>query len=206
MPKYMVMISKAKQALEFDSDTIMPDDPEEQKRIKSEIFREGLKVVLNRGMAKIATAGLEGDELVKAQAEALAKAQENAENLQSGKVRFVGGTKKKAGDRAITTEARRIAREAVKQALKENGEKVSHYSAKAITEAADAFIQENDWVVEQAKENLAKVKERHAKIDISTMRPDPVKVKAAETAKAKKKGSIPLSKLQAGKPVHRANA
>jgi len=107
------------------------------------------------------------------------------------------------------TEARRIARQIVKDQIKAAGEKVSHYTAKAITEAANGLIEADPTILETAKANLAaaskkvgdqaKAKAALAKAGIKV---DPKLVAKAEAAKKeKKKEAVPLSAKQAAIPA-----
>ncbi len=148
-----IPITKAKKNVSVDTDAL----PEEMYALA---LAEGLKALLNKNMSKITVKDLEGDELLSAQEAALAKGTENLENLMAGNLK----KRKAAGkeSRAVTTEARRLAREAVKAAFKEAGKKLSGIKASVITAAADELIAEDDSYVVKARENVAKMAQRES--------------------------------------------
>lgn len=181
----------------------------------------GLKDLANRGMTKITTKGLEGDELAKAKAAAQAKAEKNVADLKAGKLPRIAGQKADSGKipGVVMTEARRLARNLIKDEIKASGGKVSHYSAKEITEAANAYLasEEGKSLIEEAKQAVAKRTETvlggktedeaaaasKAKLANLGLKADPKKVaKAEEAAKAKKeakeKTDAVLSAARAG--------
>ena len=67
--------------IEVDTDTDLPD------AMYQLALEEGLKILLNKGMSKIATKGLKGDDLEGAKTAAYAKAVENFTALKEGKIR-----------------------------------------------------------------------------------------------------------------------
>jgi hypothetical protein len=180
-----VFIAKAKASLDVDISKL-PDD------VYNEVIQKGLQSVLGRGMSEIKTGALEGAELVKAQEAALEVAAANLDKCYKGEIRFMAAkrTKVKGKER---TEAMRIAKQIVKDQMKAEGLKISHYSAKEITAAAEQVLADNPEILEQAKENLAKIEEeRSKKVKInlkSTMKADPKKVAAAEEKKAAAKAA-----------------
>lgn len=147
-----IPITKAKKNLPVDTDWFNED-------VYAFIFAEGLKTILNKGMGGDAyrTKDVEGDELEKTQAACFAKAEETLANLREGNVK-----KRKAGkeSREVTTEARRLAREAVKAAFREAGKKTTGIKASVITAMADELITEDASYIERARKNVAKMKER----------------------------------------------
>lgn len=159
----------------------------------------GAKELLNRGMSKITVKGLTGADLDKARAAAMAKGQENAAAIADGSVKLPG-RKAAAGakvPKALQAEARRLARIDVKDALRAAGKKISHYTAKAITEAADALIaQPGSHYLKTAEANLAGRSGPAPAIDISAIKED-----AKLVEKATKKTKVDdgtLSAKQAG--------
>ena len=168
------------------------------------VVEAGLKVFLNLGASKI-TKETYPDEAER-KAAALAKATEQVEKVKKGEVKR--GRKAKAKESAkVMTEARRIARNMVKDAMKEEGIKISHVKASEITAAANALIEADATIVEQAKANLeaAEASPKH-KIDIKALvKTDPELVAKAEAKAAKEKADrgSQLSKTQAGKPKAR---
>lgn len=180
-----VPIVKAKTTLSINTADI-PDD------VYQYALMLGLKALANRGMTTIT--GQSDD----ARAKALEKGKENLEAIKAGKVRMIGVAKAKGGDREVTTEARRIARIEVKEAIRKNGGKISHYSTRDITAAADALIASTPRITEEARENVKKRHEATTTVDIASLiKADPKLVAKAEAKKKPKKGE-PISATQAG--------
>lgn len=195
--KLQVPVTKAKATIDIDSEEL-PDD------VYAEALLQGLKVLVNRGTTKInKTLYADPDELVAA---AMAKAEEQVELIKTSKIRFTGSKVKKASG-AVMTEARRIARTLVKDAMKAQGLKISHYAASEITKAANELLasEEGETIMKTAEENIAARQSQPIKLDLTAiMDEDPEKVAKAEQAKAKKrKGGEPLSATQAGIPAKR---
>lgn len=175
----------------------IPDD------VYNEIFLQGLKVIMNRGMSKITKETYPKEE--ERQQAAMNKAAENLEAIKTSKIRFTGG-KKKLATGAIMTEARRLARNIIKDEIKRQGEKVSHYKASAITEAANALLETNPEIIEQAKKNVEerqKAQMPGAASIVSSIKVSPELVAKAEEKKQKAKVAG-LSAKQAGKVQLRA--
>lgn len=187
-----VFIAKGKGSLDVDISKL-PDD------VYNEVIQKGLQSILGRGMSEIKTGSLEGDELRKAQEAAMEVAAANLDKCYRGEIRLMAAkrTKVKGKER---TEAMRIAKQIVKDQMKAEGLKVSHYSAKEITAAAEQVLADNPEILEQAKENLAKIdKEREKKVKISlksTMKADPKKVAAAKEKSDKAKAATAAKKKE----------
>jgi ribosomal protein S24E len=169
-----------------------------------EVLMQGFKAVFGRGQTKI-TADTYPDEEER-KAAAMAIAEKNWEACKKGEIRITGGKAKKTGQGAYMTEARRLARQAVKDAIKADGGKISHYEASEITKAANALIEEYPSYLEQATKNVDERKAKPVASGImSLISISDKKVKAAEAKKAK---SGQLSAKQAGltakprPPVH----
>lgn len=192
MTMLSVPIAKAKQNLEVDSDLITDE------RTFQEIFMLGLKAVLTRGMTKITTTGLEGEELDKARTAAFEKAKENLVAVYEGKIRFMSAKASKT-PRAVTTEALRQAREDIKEQMKASGIKLRYVKASQVTAMARALIADDPSYLENANKVIAERAERSKKIkiDVSTIELDEEKM--AEDAKEKEEAGKVLSALQAGK-------
>ena len=197
-----IPVAKAKGYLTITKEEIdnLPD------AVYREVLLQGFKSVFGRGQSKI-TADTIPDEAQR-KAAAMAAAEKNWEDCKRGEIRITGGKKKTAGAGKIMTEARRLARQAVKDAIKANGGKISHYEASDITTAANALIEEDASFVEQATKNIA---EREAKPTVtSVLSLIKVSEKKVAAAKAKsKKGEGQLSAKQAGltaKPRPQATA
>ncbi len=201
-----VPITKAKQNIPVETDSL----PEEMYALA---LAEGLKVILNKNMSKAGPVkDVDDEELAKTRAKAMEIAQENFENLMAGNLK----KRKAAGkeSRAVTTEARRLAREAVKAAFKEAGKKLSGIKASVITAAADELIAEDDSYVVKARENVAKMAQRESvhvapkegtSLAALIAQADTAKPKVAPTRK-KKEGDVPgaIAKGKKGKTEHQA--
>jgi|SRR5579872_4850939 len=199
----LIPITKSKANIEVCVD----DLPAEVYR---EVLVQGLKVLLNRGMGEIKTTGLKDKELATAQKIAMDKAEENLERVYSGKIRRSAASKAKGLSREVKTEAMRLARALIKDAIKRGGGKISHYPAKEITALAAEYLEGEGGkvLVATAEANVNKLKEeeKSIKIDVSSIKADPELVKKAEAkAKAKAKpGVTPKAKPQAA-PQHAAH-
>jgi hypothetical protein len=194
-----VPITKAGSSLSIDTDAL----PEESFRA---VVEAGLKALLNLGMSKILTKGLEGDQLSAAQAAALAKATENLDNLKAGKVKKGRATAKDANGNKVSgpvmTEARRLAKEVVKNEIRAAGMKISHIEASVITKAANELIAADPSFITKATENLEARSQVKTTINISTLvHESPKLIAKAEKAKAERKTQ--LSAKQAGKVAPR---
>lgn len=161
------------------------------------VMAEGLKAVANARMSKVgAVTKLAGKELEDANALAMKIAAENLDKLVKGETK-VRGKAKSTSDipREVQTEARRQAREVVRNEIKRAGGKISQYAAKDITAAADQLIASDPSFVEKARVALEARANLTSAIDISAIvKADPKKVAKAAEAKANR----PLSKTQAG--------
>lgn len=160
------------------------------------VVMEGLKVTLNARMSKVgAVTKLQGAELEKAQASAMAIATENHTRMMTGNLKAKGKAGKSSSDipREVQTEARRQAREVVRNEIRRAGGKISQYAAKDITAAADQLIASDPSYVEKARAALEARANLTSAIDISAIvKADPKKLLKAAEAKANK----PLSKTQ----------
>jgi hypothetical protein len=195
-----IPITKAgNRKIEVDTTSI----PEEMYLLALE---EGLKVLLNKKMSKITTAKLEGDDLAKAQEAAFTQGTANYNDLMAGKLRKgrAGPTtadgKKVPG--VVMTEARRLAKEVVKNEIRAAGMKISHVEASEITKAANALIEADPSFIASATANIEARAQVKPSVDIkSLIHESPKLVKAAEEAKAARKTQ--LSAKQAGKVAPR---
>lgn len=193
-----VPVTKAKTTIDIDVEAI-------PQNIWDAIVAEGLKAFVNKGMSKIMTKGLEGDDLSKAQEAALKKGQENVAAILDGSMKIPGQKKVKGASGKVMTEARRLARNIIKDEIKRAGGKVSHYEASEITKAANDYLE-----TEAGKALIAKaeetIKEREATPVaagiLSKIKVSDKLVKKAEAAKAARKSQ--LSAKQAGMTAKRA--
>lgn len=192
-----IAITKGKSTLNVDLAKV-PDD------VYKEALIQGFKVLLNRGASKVTAAAYPNAEELKA--EAMAVAAKQLEMVYEGKIKLTGGKAKKASG-AVMTEARRIAKAMVKDAIKAAGGKVSHYEASEITKAANALLEteQGKEIIAQAETNLKEREKTPIALDItSIISESPKLVAKAEEEKAKKKSQ--LSAKQAGIPKKRKGA
>ena len=150
-----------------------------------EICLQGCKTLLNRGQSKLKSSkGLEGKAKEDAVNAILAIVQTQYDAMLKGETRITGGKAKLKGvEREVKAEAMRLARLAVRDAIKASGGKISHYSAKKITEAAEEVLADEErgpQFMEIAKANVDK---RH-ELDEGAKTPDEAKAKGSELIKA----------------------
>jgi hypothetical protein len=168
----------------------------------------GTKQVLARGMTKLTKDTPDVAELV---AEAVEK---NLQAIYEGKIRMTGGVKQKtAGKGEVHTEAMRVARIAVKDAIKEKGGKPSIYAASTISELAEKLLAKHPELVEEAKHRIEARKQEpkvDAKdlIDLDTIAVSAAKATAAEKKAKERKAAAgdQLSAKQAGKTKGKGKA
>jgi len=209
MTTMQIPISKGK-------DLFIPFDTAEIDQLPEESYREilfqGLKQVLNRGMSGEglqSSKGLEGRDLERNQTALMDKAEENLEAVKRGEIRVTGGkAKAKAGsNKALTTEAMRLARLYIKDALKRDGKKVSLISGKEITAAAKALLEDEDngpeiWTEAEVnlKERAEKEAKISAKINVKGIQEDPGLKAAAEAKKKPKAPKAPVGVVTRARP------
>src|SRR6516162_10104455 len=185
----LVPVVKAKAMMEVDTDQF-------NEETYAEIVKLGIKQLLNRGQTKITAAEISDEEQRKA--EAWSKAEETLKDIYAGKVRISGGKAKKATGK-INTEAMRIARQLVKDAMKAQGIKVSLVKAKDVSAAAAELLEADPEILKEAEANVKAREEKEkgvaAKINLSKIQLDPNRVKAAADKKTK------VSAKQAGMTV-----
>lgn len=190
-----VPIVKGKGVVEFDTDAL----PE---AVFAEAVLQGLKTLVNRGMSKITVKDLGSAEEV--QKEAMIVAQQNVAKINSGDIKFSGKTKAATAklDKAVGTEALRIARERVRDALKAAGKKLYAVKASEITTAAKELIGLDPSIIAAAEAAIKARSEAPTSVDlsaiISAVKEDGAKIAKAEAKKAEEKASKPLSAKQAG--------
>lgn len=188
-----VPVTKGKGFIEINVDDIPGD-------VYAEVVLQGLKVLLNRGTSKITKDNIPNPEELKAEAMVAAEKQKTA--IMDGSIKLTGSKAKPKETGVVMTEARRLAKNLVKDMMKEKGIKISYVDSKDITAAANELLEEMPELIETAKANLAarEAIPTAGKIDISTIiKVNPKKVAKAEAEKAAKKASAPLSAKQAGK-------
>jgi len=176
-------------------------------RLPDAVYREalmqGLKVIAERAMSKL-TKETYPDETER-RAAIKAKAEANIEEMYSGRTKITGAVAVKKASGAVMTEAMRLARNLVKDAMKANKIKISHVKASEITTTAKALIESDPSIITTAEANLKAREATPLKIDITKLiKVDAKLVAADEAKKAKAAADKPLSKTQAGKVAPRA--
>ncbi len=196
-----VLITKAKKAIGVDmSPGVISDE------MFAEILYRGLSDILNSGMSKITTKDLEGEELAKAQVAAFAKAEDNLKTLMDGKVKHKGqrgGAKSSKHSREVTTEAMRLGRDVIKDQIRADGGKPSHYKASDISKWAKELLEADASYYDMANANIENRKTKTLAIDLGDIKakadPELVRKDAERKAAAKPKAAGQLSAKQAGK-------
>ena len=147
---------------------------------------------------------LEGKELVERQKEVLEAAEKTFQQLMDG---IVPGAKKAKASGAVQTEAMRLAKNMVKDLIRNSGQKIGAYSAKELTAAAKVVLERNPHLTSLAEKNLAeRVTEAKGSKALNLeglfgekAKSDEVKAKPKVAPKRKEKGEkAPLSAKQAG--------
>lgn len=208
-----IPVTKAKGLATGDFIEVNTDDPKDGGDLPANVYQEaliqGLKVILNRGTTKITKTTYPVAEELKVAA--FAKAQEQLIAMREGKIRIIGAKSDKASGK-VMTEARRIAKNIIKDEMKRQGIKVSYVDAKDITAAANAYLSDNPEVVEMAKKAIEDQEAKASTVAASAvagklkdMIPiNPKKKEKAEKEKADAKAQ--LSAMQAGKTRKREPA
>ena len=197
-PSTIVQVALKNAAGTVEVDTAkLPDD------VYREALMQGLKVIAERGMSKITKANIPDE--AERRAEIKAKAEANVQEMYEGKTKITGAKTVKKASGAVMTEAMRLARNLIKDAMKANKIKISTVKASEITKAAKAYIESNPSIIASAEANLKEREETPMTIDIKALiKVDPELVAKAEAKAAKAKADKPLSKTQAGKVAPRA--
>jgi len=197
-PSTLVSIALKNAAGVIEVDTAkLPDD------VYREALMQGLKVIAERGMSKMTKEAYPVEDERKAAIKT--KAEANVEDMYAGKVKITGAKTVKKASGAVMTEAMRLARNLIKDAMKANKIKISTVKASEITKAAKAYIETNPSIITTAEANLKAREETPMTLDIkSLIKVDPELVAKDEAKKAKAKADKPLSKAQAGKVAPRA--
>jgi hypothetical protein len=197
-PDKVISVPLKNGAGSVDVDTrYIPDD------VYREALLQGLKVLAERATSKITKAAYPDEAERKAAIKAMAEA--NVQDIYSGNVKITGQAKAEKVTGKVMTEAMRLARNLVKDAMKANKIKISTVKASDITAAAKKFIEADPTIIESAKKNLAAREATPTKVDImSLIHVDPALVAKAEAKAAAAKADKPLSAKQAGKVAPRA--
>ncbi len=191
--------------IEIDTDALPME-------VYAEAVLQGLKVLVNRGTSKITKASMPDDAV--RQNEAMVAAEKQKAEMHKvdddgkfiGKITLTGSKPKAKASGKVMTEARRLAREVVKDLMKKNGIKISHVKASEITTVANELIAQDPTFLEKAQANLdAREAIPTTAINIRDLiKVDPKLVAADEAKRAAEKANKPLSAKQAGKTKARA--
>lgn len=197
-PSTLVSVVLKNSAGTIEVDTArLPDD------VYREALMQGLKVIAERNMSKLTKEAYPDENDRKAAIKA--KAEANVQDMYDGKTKITGAAKVKKASGAVMTEAMRLARNLVKDAMKANKIKISTVKASEITKAAKALLDADPSILKTAEENLAQREATPLKIDITKLiKPDAELVAKDEAKKAEAKANKPLSAKQAGKIAPRA--
>jgi len=170
--------------------------------VYKEVLLQGIKAIAERNMSKLTKEAYPVE--TERKAAILAKAQANVKAMAEGTIKITGKTIKKVSG-AIMTEAMRLGRNLVKDAMKANKIKISHVKASEITAAAKALLESDPSIIATAEANLKAREATPMKINIASLiHVDPELVRKDEAKKAKEKAEKPLSAKQAGKVAPRA--
>jgi len=140
------------------------------ENVRQEVVRQGLAKMLNCKSSKLSNREA---------------AERKHEAMKAGKVRATAASQDGFTGKE-KTEAMRLARQAVKAGMKEQGYNVSDYAASVITEMAKEYLGDYPEVFEQARRNVEAAAALAPKAKI-TAEPDPAKVAKREAAKKEKK-------------------
>lgn len=197
-PSTIVKFALKNNAGEVEVDTAkLPDD------VYREVLMQGLKAIAERNMSKLTKEAYPDEAERKAAIHA--KAMENVQAMYDDKIKITGVKAAKKASGAVMTEAMRLARNLVKDAMKANKIKISTVKASEITKTAKLLLDQDPSILKQAEENLKQREATPVKIDIkSLIHVDPELVAKDEAKKAAAKKDKPLSAKQAGKVAPRA--
>jgi hypothetical protein len=165
------------------------------EHVWNEVILQGLKAIAERATSKATKAAYPDEAERKGQILAIAKA--NVADMYAGKTKLSGQKAAKVAGK-VMTEAMRLARNLIKDALRKAKRKQNSVTAKELTAAAKAYIAANPSIVATAEANL-KAREETPQLDLGKLLGVDVS-KLAEVTPPKP----PMSKTQAGKVAPRA--
>lgn len=197
-----IPVTKAKSTVEIALSDV-PND------VYMEALALGLKELVNRGMSKLTKAAFKGNEADLAEA-CQKVAETNLEKIKSSEIKFAGKKAKAKGlDRAVVTEAMRLAKALVKDAFRAQGHKISTIKASTITAYAKAYLDEDGGeLYAQAQATLDERAKNPilAKVSAMSATLGPIEDPKLVAKAAAEKAAKPLSKTQAGKVKGRQKA
>jgi hypothetical protein len=156
MEMHITVPKAGKEPFLIDTDKIPVD-------VYEYIFKKGLEAVMGRGLTKVKSKDLEGDELETEQKAGHKIVTETVKAIYDGKIRMAS----KAGGKLsgkVKTEAMRLAKIAIKAAIKDAGERIKDYEAKEITALAAQALAEDDSYIKEAEKNLADAESKVKKL------------------------------------------
>jgi hypothetical protein len=190
-------------ALKNGAGTLEVDTSKLPIEVYKEALMQGLKVLSERGMSKLTKEAYPDEAERKAAIKD--KAEANVKEMYEGKTKLTGASKVKKASGAVMTEAMRLARNLVKDAMKANKIKISTVKASEVTATAKKLLDADPSIIATAEANLKAREATPVKLDIAKLiKADPELVKKAEEKAAKAKAEKGLSKTQAGKVAPRA--
>lgn len=203
MAIFAVPVTKAKGVVEIDTGNV-PED------VYREAVFQGLKVLVNRGASTLKKEDFNDDEAYRAAATEVANKQVAA--ILAGDIKPSGAPKTVKASRDVMVEARRLAKEMVKDYIRNvMKQRPSHYSPKEMTRLTERVLQDQPSIIETARANIEARTAKPLEINLGTdLAPDPARVekaKATAAARAKKNKTTDagtLSATQAGKAKPRA--
>lgn len=194
-------------ALKNGAGEVSVDTSQLPDAVYREALMQGLKAIAERGMSKLTKEAYPDEAERKAAIKT--KAEANVQDMYAGKVKVTGAVAVKKASGAVMTEAMRLARNLVKDAMKAASIKISSVKASEITAKAKELLGLDPSILTTAETNLA-TRAASPGVDLKTLvssiKVDPVLVAKAEADKAKKAANKPLSKTQAGKVAPRVKA
>ena len=208
--KFEIPIVKAKDVVIIES-SALPDD------VYNEALYLGLKALANRGQSDVTGSNFPDEQERAEQAAAIAT--KTVADMYEGKVRKSSGSKSSVGKGELAQEANRLAKIYVKAELKEAGLRVSLIKPAEINKLAKEMIANDPTIMEEAKVNITKRKEKTKgkKIDVAALKAK-IKEDPDRVAKAKRKneetrakrgaevGDTPPPATRGGRPGYRLNA
>lgn len=197
MPTFVIKIPKAGANVSVDWDAL-PDN------VKLHVIEQGLGKLLNAATTKI-TAALVPDEAER-KAQALSLANKRLDGLNAGKVTSRASSKDGKVSGVVMTEARRLAKNIIKAQIKAAGEKISHYEAKAITEAANAYLSEHPELIESANASIEASKALAATAGVNVQAIPVSQEKVKKSAEKLAKARAETAAKNAGKPGSQKSA
>lgn len=182
--------SVIKFALKNGAGDIEVDTAKLPDEVYKEALLQGLKQIAERNMSKITKAAYPVE--AERKAAIAAKAQANIEDAYAGKTKLTGAGPKTKVAGKVMTEAMRLARALIKDALRQAKIKQSSVGAKELTAAAKQYISEHPDLLATAEANL-KAREETPKLDLSAL------IKNVSALPKVQDPKPPISKAQAGK-------